>query len=540
MLKLCVAACLVVAGVSIPTDPTVTQVPDYFQTSYGPFAGVTKAGGAPFLAQTNPIYSQPTYVANTPLVTTLPISGEPHDGNIFDWMGTLTPYQPSPDGFGVDEYPLPPGANITQIHMVHRHGSRYPTSNSAISGWAKKIIQYRSNGTVFSGELDFLNDWNYQLGQAELTARGRQELFDSGILHWFNYGKLYDSASKIIARTTTMVRMLQSAENFLNGFFGPNWTDNATLQVIIESTGFNNSLAGNDMCPNAKNTSGSDAVDEWTALYLQKATNRFRNEISGSLNWTVDDTYNAQSMCPYETVALGYSPFCALFSWEEWQGFQYVNDLNLYGNYGMGSPVGRAIGLGFVEELIARLQGQIPNPPEDSIGFNKSLDDSAATFPLNQTIYFDFSHDNEMFSMLTALGLTQFGEYLSPTKPSADRSLIGSHIVPFSATFVFEIIKAPGPVRENRSKHCGESVYENTSEETTYIHLVINQRTVPLGQSISACRQRDDGWCEISAFIQAQKENIVKANYEESCFGNWSIPAYGEIRDGAIPKNATS
>lgn len=52
--------------------------------------GATKAGGAPFLAQTNPIYSQPTYVANTPLVTTLPISGEPHDGNIFGWMGTLT------------------------------------------------------------------------------------------------------------------------------------------------------------------------------------------------------------------------------------------------------------------------------------------------------------------------------------------------------------------------------------------------------------------------------------------------------------------
>lgn len=52
--------------------------------------GATKAGGAPFLAQTNPVYSQPTYVANTPLVTSLPISGEPHDRDIFGWMGTLT------------------------------------------------------------------------------------------------------------------------------------------------------------------------------------------------------------------------------------------------------------------------------------------------------------------------------------------------------------------------------------------------------------------------------------------------------------------
>jgi hypothetical protein len=43
-----------------------------------------------------------------------------------------------------------------------------------------------------------------------------------------------------------MVRMLQSAEIFLNGFFGPAWTKNATLEVIIESEGFNNSLAGNE------------------------------------------------------------------------------------------------------------------------------------------------------------------------------------------------------------------------------------------------------------------------------------------------------
>jgi hypothetical protein len=40
---------------------------------------------------------------------------------------SYSPYQPNPVGFRVDEYPLPPGANITQVHMVHRHGARYPT-----------------------------------------------------------------------------------------------------------------------------------------------------------------------------------------------------------------------------------------------------------------------------------------------------------------------------------------------------------------------------------------------------------------------------
>ncbi|KAL2856114.1 histidine phosphatase superfamily [Aspergillus pseudodeflectus] len=486
----------------------------------------------------------PTYIPNAPLVTNLPISGQPHGGNIFPLMGTVSPYLSNPVGFGVDEYPLPPGANITQMHMVHRHGARYPTSGSATGEWAQKIIGSRRDGTQFTGDLAFLNHWTYRLGEAELTARGRQELFDSGVLHFFNYGKLHDAASKIVVRTTTMVRMLQSAENFLNGFFGPAWTNNATLEVLIESEGFNNSLAGNKMCDNAANgngATGDQAMDEWMAVYLRNATERFRGQIFGDLsaNWTVEDTYNAQTMCPYETVALGYSSFCTLFTWEEWEGFGYMTDLKLYGSYGMASPVGRSIGLGYVEELIARLEGHLPNPPEDSIAFNKTLDSRTATFPLNQTVYLDFSHDDEMFSMLTALGLTQFGEFLPSTKPSPNRALVGSHIVPFAARFVIEIIQAPKPIRATRPKDGGVSgpIYEQTGDETVYVHMLINQRTVPLGQSIAACGRRDDGYCELSTFLRAQRENIDKANYEASCFGDYSLPAYGAIRDGAYPRN---
>ena len=44
-------------------------------------------------------------------------------------------------------------------------------------------------------------------------------LFDSGTLHQYEYGHLYpNNGSKIIARTTTEDRMIQSAEYFLAGF----------------------------------------------------------------------------------------------------------------------------------------------------------------------------------------------------------------------------------------------------------------------------------------------------------------------------------
>lgn len=444
---------------------------------------------------------------------------------------------PNPSGFGVEEYPLPPGTNITQMHMVHRHGARYPTSSANVAQLPDRVDELRRSGTIFHGELSFLNDWTYQLGKEELTAVGRQELFDSGVLHYFNYGGLYDPSAKTVARTTTQVRMLQSAENFLSGFFGLNWTRNVSLEVIIEETGFNNSLAEDKACPNwnnEKSLGGKKASAEWADIYLQRATERFRRQMTGNPNWTAADTYIAQSMCPYETVGLGYSPFCLLFTWDEWQGFEYSLDLSYYGGASFGSPTARAVGIGFVEELIARLQHHYPDPKPGSIAINKTLDQQPSTFPLNQAMYLDFSHDTDMAAMMTALGLEQFAQFLPITGTPHNQQLVVSHIVPFAGRFVIEVIKAPRPVKEKRSQNPHESQYEWRGGETVYVHMVNNQRTIPFGHSIPECGRRDDGWCELRTFIQAQKRNIKKAKYEESCFGDYPTPKYGDITDGVI------
>lgn len=54
-------------------------------------SGPTQAGALPFLAQTNPApFGQATYVPNTPMVTDVPIRGEPRHGDIFKHMGNLS------------------------------------------------------------------------------------------------------------------------------------------------------------------------------------------------------------------------------------------------------------------------------------------------------------------------------------------------------------------------------------------------------------------------------------------------------------------
>lgn len=92
--------------------------------------------------------------------------------------------------------------------MLSRHGSRYPEFGSIVEALGAKISGKRGE-FVASKQLSFLDTWDYGLGAEILVPRGRQELFESGILHYYNYGKLYNPNSKIIARTTTQDRMLK-------------------------------------------------------------------------------------------------------------------------------------------------------------------------------------------------------------------------------------------------------------------------------------------------------------------------------------------
>lgn len=257
-------------GLNSDYCPKPTRVPQYFQTSPELWAGPTATGKPAFMAQTRTFDPTATFVPNQPLQTAIPVEGMGSENtSIFQMMGYLSPYLPSP-GFGVDEYPLPPGADLVQVQMLSRHGSRYPTTGANVGRLGKRLADAKG---VFkaSGRLEFLNDWSYELGAEILVPKGRQELFDSGILHSYMYGSLYNPNSKIIVRTTTQDRMLKSAEYFMAGFFGLEWTRNATIEVIIEEAYFNNSLAGYMNCPNGlKDQAGTNATIEWVTNYLQK------------------------------------------------------------------------------------------------------------------------------------------------------------------------------------------------------------------------------------------------------------------------------
>jgi hypothetical protein len=112
-----------------------------------------------------------------------------------------------------------------------------------------------------------------------------------------------------------------------------------------------------------------------------------------------------------QTVVLGYSVFCDLFTEQEWKDYVYSNgvlfpylpvsgsyfpivDLSFWYSYGPGNPTSAAMGKGYVQELLSRLT-QTTIPDADT-----TTGDSTVTFPLNQPIYVDATHDTASHSIL--------------------------------------------------------------------------------------------------------------------------------------------
>lgn len=153
-----------------------------------------------------------------------------------------------------------------------------------------------------------------------------------------------------------------------------------------------------------------------------------------------------------------------------------------------GHPLGPVQGVGYVNELIARLTG---TTVQDSTQTNHTITSNPELFPLNRTIYADFTHDNQMAAIYSALGLFDdrkdqsfSAPIMDPTKPHKRRSWVTSRLTPFASRMVVERL-------ECRQEH---------GESKTRVRILVNDAVVPL----PFCGDSGDGICDLEAFVQSQ------------------------------------
>lgn len=200
-----------------------------------------------------------------PLVAPVPHSeSESSTFDIKKYWGNLSPwYSVSSSEYGLpDTSPsIPSGCEIVQLHLLYRHGARYPTEGAAPATFASKVANATKNGGFSaSGDLSFLADWTYKLGAELLTPFGRSQNFLLGLEHRQLYGKLLNNFTEQgtlpVFRTESQDRMVKTANNFAAGFFGvPEYLDQVSIEILVESAGFNNSGAPYETCTNADVTS---------------------------------------------------------------------------------------------------------------------------------------------------------------------------------------------------------------------------------------------------------------------------------------------
>ena len=154
-----------------------------------------------------------------------------------------------------------------------------------------------------------------------------------------------------------------------------------------------------------------------------------------------------------------------------------------------GQPLGPIQGVGYINELLARLTEL---PVQDNTQTNRTLDSSPITFPLNHTVYADFSHDNQMIAIYSALGLFKQPVPLDPTTPDPGRTWITRHLTPFSGRMVTERLSCYIP------KHRNARMVE--ADSNVYVRILVDDALQPL----KFCGANEDGLCKLDAFVESQ------------------------------------
>ncbi|KAM0280925.1 hypothetical protein ACHAQH_003814 [Verticillium albo-atrum] len=431
------------------------------------------------------------------------ISESLHDSEDFSQLwGQYSPFYPVPSTI---DPAIPAQCDVTFAQVLSRHGSRDPTAGKSetyleLVGRIQDVVEDYGKG------YEFIRDYRYVLGHDQLTAYGEREMVYSGAAFYQRYRALA-AISEPFVRASGQRRVEVSGRNWTHGFYAarakdgleePDDVDDSML-IIPERRGANNTLS-HGLCPafetGPHSRLGESAKLAWQDVFMPPVAARVNAALPGA-NLTDHETVYLMDLCPYETVAdpkRRQSAFCGLFTRDEWASYDYYQTVAKYYGFNAGNPMAATQGVGWVNELVARLTD---SAVEDGTTTNRTLDGDGATFPLGRGMYADFSHDNDMLTIYAAMGLYDAAAPLSRTErqtAEASGGFSAGWLVPFGGRMYVEKMRCEGAEEE-------------------MVRVVVNDRVVPL----EACGSDELGRCSLSAFVEGLEFARSGGKWDE-CF----------------------
>ncbi|EFQ36663.1 histidine acid phosphatase, partial [Colletotrichum graminicola M1.001] len=384
---------------------------------------------------------------------------------------------------------IPAGCKATFVQVLSRHGSKYPKTQEMQE--AKAIINHIRT-TVTHGEgLEILKSNDLIPRYVEqLSPFGKKEALDSGTSFYKRYQHLATNHDPFI-RSVSEERVVDTALLWKKGFYqsrrGGDPDTTRRIQIIPMTKGFNNSLhhGGCTAFEKTVNARTSEAPVRWIQEYSRPIAERVNKALLPGANLIPSQIKRLMSLCPINTVINGIeSKVCNLFTTEEFKNDEYGDTLSKYYSWGPGNPLGPTQGVGFTNELIARLTQQ---PVVDHTSTNTTLTGDPKIFPLDKKIYADFTRG--LFDGAEPLSQT----HMTPLARAKGFSM--SQLIPFASRMYVEKLQCSGEANEE------------------FVRVLINDRVM----LPSGCKVDRHGRCKLREFVEGLKFARAGGHWDK-CF----------------------
>lgn len=232
----------------------------------------------------------------------------------------------------------------------------------------------KQSGLAFNASLAFLNSWSYitdspdrhfdQLTQIGPYA-GTLQAFTTGTRLRTRYSHLLPRNGTLRLWASDSQRVIDTARHFAAGFVGLDWEKDgkAELEIIPETLEQGaDTLTPGDSCVNyiedleKGHDYGMNILAKFQDAYIPKIAARLARE-NPHTNFTNVEIFSMQEMCGFETLIRGSSPWCAVFTDDDWDHFEYARDLVHYYRAGPGNPYAPAMGWLWLNATTELLEG---------------------------------------------------------------------------------------------------------------------------------------------------------------------------------------
>ncbi|KAK6531810.1 hypothetical protein TWF694_002977 [Orbilia ellipsospora] len=375
---------------------------------------------------------------------------------------------------------LPSECKVTFAQVLSRHASRYPTRNAGDKLKAT-LDKIQSKAKSYSPKTEFIKKFEYDLqeGYDMLTEFGKGEMYRSGEVFFHRYKHLAKEEEPFV-RVAGQQRVVDSGNIFMKGFThakkkytGADKVSTPEPVIIYEGEKFKNVL-DHSACKSFETGKFSQTykkpMDEYAAVFTPPIIERLKGEMPGS-EIDAHDVESLMGLCSFYTVVKGVplSKFCHLFTPEEFKQYNYFRTLGFYYRFGPGNELGPAQGIGFVNELIARLT--------NSKVKDYTTSNATTVGPLDKKIYADFSHDTTMITIFSAMQLFDGLKPLNTKSIDAEDRFNAAELVPFASRMYVEKLKCEG-------------------EKDDLVRVLINERVMKL-----KCKEKKFGGCTVKDFV---------------------------------------